>query len=75
MATSRTLKEITLAEIQAAFSKAMTELAGREYIVVLNGLQFEHTTTRAFLGTELASFSGQVESKREYSGEDPFKTE
>lgn len=66
MATSKTLKEIPLSDLQAAFSKALTDLAGKEYEVTLHGLQFDSSPTRSIFG-ELATFSGQVQSKKDYS--------
>jgi hypothetical protein len=64
---TRDLKAITLAEIEGAFSKALSELAGHEYTVTLGGLQFEHIEIQAMIGSERASFTGRMQKKRTYS--------
>lgn len=74
MADSKTLKDITLAQIQDAFSKALSELAGREYAVTLHGLQFDTSPARSIFG-EAANFSGQLSAKKDFSGDGFLKPE
>lgn len=70
----RTLKEVPLAQVQAAFSKALSDLAGREYSVVLHGLQFDQDSMRVLLGTEAISFSGRMESTASQFDDETLRT-
>jgi hypothetical protein len=59
--TTSALKELPLARIEEAFSKALSELAGHDYLVVLHGLRFETCPMGASAGEDMAAFSGQIE--------------
>jgi hypothetical protein len=67
MTTTSSLKSTSLAELQETFSQALSERAGFKCKVVINELRFETNGARAWLGTESAAFSGQIEIERDYS--------
>ena len=67
MTPKQSLKELSIAQLQEAFSRALTELAGRECSVVVNELKFEVSGAKAWQGIDAASFSGSFETKPKYS--------
>ncbi len=73
MKTEKSLKSISLTEMEAAFSKALTELAGRECTVTLNELRFETGTAHSLAGTERVAVSGIFATGRDSSEDEvPF---
>lgn len=64
MSTFESLKALSLAQLQEAFSKALSELSGQECLVVLHELRFETGGVRAAVGNEIASFTGDFQLKK-----------
>ena len=67
--SKKSLKTISLEEMQEAFSKALTELVGRECKVIVDELRFDRSPAQSFAGTDKAFISGYIEAQPDYSSD------
>lgn len=61
------MKSLSLSEIEVAFSKALSDLAGYECKVTLDELRFGMDRANEFMGLEVAAISGRMVKERNYS--------
>lgn len=65
--SKKSLKSVSLTEVQDAFAKALSELLGRECTVSLDEVQFETEGAKTYFGGERVKIHGSLDLEPDYS--------
>lgn len=66
MIQQRPFKQVSLHELEQAFSEALTKLLGAPATVQLHEIRHEFSTAAVVTGRDAASFTGHIEASKYY---------
>ena len=72
MTQQRSLKQVSLHELEQAFSEALTKLLGARATVQLHEIRHDASTAAAMTGRDAASFTGHIEAATYYGASGEF---